>query len=352
MISLKNEAVDDIASVSAPSAVQELKYWQELSFVFEMDKDKASNSRKPRRSRSTSISNNNTREEQSSGVEGVNVHEAALLAQFAAAAATGEFDQTFSSMLPQGSYPSMAPAPGFYGNFMHHNNMQLPPLSSLDFPWHALPPPHPQAGPSHYNPLQASSSSMHPMAYLDPRYGTFPYPPLQATLSHPRQAHQGQSETTSHSAHSPEAEQTETDRAAISDEKRRRNTAASARFRIKKKHKTINLERSVSDLRGRAEELEREVSDLRKENGWLKEIVMLKGTRYATNNLSHHLALNQAALAAGSHASIDRDSSRSGAGPNPNDESDDSSDDPPSDQEDTTRKKKGKGKQTTKSRKK
>ncbi|KAJ6627308.1 hypothetical protein B0H10DRAFT_1996486 [Mycena sp. CBHHK59/15] len=65
------------------------------------------------------------------------------------------------------------------------------------------------------------------------------------------------------------------------EDKRRRNTAASARFRIKKKQRTLGLERSVSDLTGRAEELEREASDLRRENGWLKEIVMLKGGRLA-----------------------------------------------------------------------
>lgn len=52
---------------------------------------------------------------------------------------------------------------------------------------------------------------------------------------------------------------------------------ATARFRIKKKQRSLNLERSVSDLAGRAEELEREASELRRENGWLKEIVMLKG---------------------------------------------------------------------------
>jgi len=50
-----------------------------------------------------------------------------------------------------------------------------------------------------------------------------------------------------------------------------------ARFRIKKKQRSLNLDRSVSDLTGRAEELEREVTELRRENGWLKEIVMLKG---------------------------------------------------------------------------
>jgi hypothetical protein len=33
----------------------------------------------------------------------------------------------------------------------------------------------------------------------------------------------------------------------------------------------------VSDLTGRAEELEKEATELRRENGWLKEIVMLKG---------------------------------------------------------------------------
>ena len=33
----------------------------------------------------------------------------------------------------------------------------------------------------------------------------------------------------------------------------------------------------MSDLTGRAEELEREATELRRENGWLKEIVMMKG---------------------------------------------------------------------------
>lgn len=61
------------------------------------------------------------------------------------------------------------------------------------------------------------------------------------------------------------------------------NQVYPARFRIKKKNKTITLERSVSNLTGRAEELEREAADLRRENGWLKEIVMLKGSRYAAS---------------------------------------------------------------------
>jgi hypothetical protein len=57
-----------------------------------------------------------------------------------------------------------------------------------------------------------------------------------------------------------------------------------ARFRIKKKQKTLNLERTVSDLSGRTEELEREAAELRRENGWLKEIVLLKGKKLAASS--------------------------------------------------------------------
>ncbi|KAF9229547.1 hypothetical protein BS17DRAFT_877013 [Gyrodon lividus] len=72
---------------------------------------------------------------------------------------------------------------------------------------------------------------------------------------------------------------------STTEEKRRRNTAASARFRIKKKQKTLNLERTLADLTGRAEELEREAADLRRENGWLKEIVLLKGRKFVALGL-------------------------------------------------------------------
>lgn len=73
-----------------------------------------------------------------------------------------------------------------------------------------------------------------------------------------------------------------------------------ARFRVKKKQKTIALERTVSDLTGRAEELEREVGDLRQENGWLKEIVVLKGRQNVANN---RLTLSQAVASASSERS-------------------------------------------------
>jgi hypothetical protein len=39
---------------------------------------------------------------------------------------------------------------------------------------------------------------------------------------------------------------------------------------------TRDLERNVTDLSGRVDELEQEAADLRRENGWLKEIVVLK----------------------------------------------------------------------------
>ncbi|KAH7914484.1 hypothetical protein BJ138DRAFT_385990 [Hygrophoropsis aurantiaca] len=83
-------------------------------------------------------------------------------------------------------------------------------------------------------------------------------------------------------------DQSDSETVSIAEDKRRRNTAASARFRIKKKQRTLNLERTVADLTGRTEELEREASELRRENGWLKEIVLLKGRGFgalgAVNN--------------------------------------------------------------------
>lgn len=39
------------------------------------------------------------------------------------------------------------------------------------------------------------------------------------------------------------------------------------------------MERTVTSLSRQVDELEREAADLRRENGWLKEIVMLKARR-------------------------------------------------------------------------
>jgi hypothetical protein len=54
-------------------------------------------------------------------------------------------------------------------------------------------------------------------------------------------------------------------------------------------------------LTGRAEQLEREVGDLRRENGWLKEIVVLKGTQNVANN---RLALKQAVALASQQSHV------------------------------------------------
>lgn len=97
-----------------------------------------------------------------------------------------------------------------------------------------------------------------------------------------------------------------------------------ARFRIKKKQRNLNLERTVSDLTGRAEELEREATELRRENGWLKEIVMLKGRTLRGT-----------------------DGGDEGEGDNPADDDSDSSDDDAT----TNKNEKGKGKKIERAKK-
>jgi len=196
----------------------------------------------------------------------------------------------------------MAPVPGFYGNFLHHDNM-IPSQSFsptyVNFHWHTV---ATQTGSksstNQHNVPQASSSlNLHsgPPSYLDSPHDSLH--PSDAT-SNPTRGQQMQvsAAASNGNSSSAEVELTEAERATPSDEKRRRNTAASARFRVKKKHRTIALERAVSDLTGRAEELEREVGDLRRENGWLKEIVVLKGRQNIANN---RLASKQAVTSGG-----------------------------------------------------
>lgn len=67
-----------------------------------------------------------------------------------------------------------------------------------------------------------------------------------------------------------EAEQTD-ENVSIAEDKRRRNTAASGGSSF-----GFLQNPPVADLTGRTEELEREAADLRRENGWLKEIILLK----------------------------------------------------------------------------
>ncbi|CAE6388762.1 unnamed protein product [Rhizoctonia solani] len=102
---------------------------------------------------------------------------------------------------------------------------------------------------------------------------------------------------------------------AIAEDKRRRNTAASARFRVKKKQRTMELERALVELEGRADELEKEAVELRRENGWLKEMVILKGRKAM-----------ETAQAARSNADADPSGSGSQDKPEDNDKSDDGRD--------------------------
>ena len=59
------------------------------------------------------------------------------------------------------------------------------------------------------------------------------------------------------------------------------------------------MQRSISDLTGRAEDLEREAADLRRENGWLKEIVMLKNSRFPPVDFMNHMGRSSQRSAAG-----------------------------------------------------
>ncbi|KAG8817956.1 hypothetical protein FRC17_011025 [Serendipita sp. 399] len=63
------------------------------------------------------------------------------------------------------------------------------------------------------------------------------------------------------------------------EDRRKRNTEASARFRSKKKERLDAMEQSMTVLQRRAEDLEKEAVELRRENGWLKEMVIMKGKR-------------------------------------------------------------------------
>ncbi|KAF7437152.1 hypothetical protein PC9H_003988 [Pleurotus ostreatus] len=216
MLSFKSESSADSESSlgSIPGTLQpELDYWERLIFSFDMDRDdpnKASRSARRGRSRGRSRSRSSTRGLPVPGSNVPDISDAALLAQFASAAAH-----------------------------------------------------------------QASGSQENP-------YDNF-LQALQVSQGNPYAAY----------LHSSTASPANDDAAAGAEDKRRRNTMASARFRIKKKQRTLNLQRSVSDLTGRAEELEKEAADLRRENTWLKEIVMLKGTRVAQMNAARR-ALAQA----------------------------------------------------------
>ncbi|KAL4261696.1 BZIP domain-containing protein [Pleurotus pulmonarius] len=294
MLSFKSESSADSASSlgSIPGTHQpELDYWERLIFSFDMDRDdpnKASRSARRGRSRGRSRSRSSTR-----GLPGSNVpdiSDAALLAQFASAAAhqaSSSQENPYDNFLqalqvsqgnPYAAYlHSSSGMPGQY--YPPSGTGSIPYLPPQGVAWSQLPfqPPLP----SPYNLPHNQSLPNFPPSFSSNYPVTTPFP-----QPHPDAA-QGPAPSSSHSplnsSPSPASPANE-DAAAGAEDKRRRNTMASARFRIKKKQRTLNLQRSVSDLTGRAEELEKEAADLRRENTWLKEIVMLKGTRVAQMN--------------------------------------------------------------------
>ncbi|KAJ6627969.1 hypothetical protein B0H10DRAFT_1992958 [Mycena sp. CBHHK59/15] len=238
--------------VTSDSSSDQLSHWEQfiLSFDMQNDQNHSSNSRSP-----------GPPEAQRAAVE---IQTAVLLAHLS----SGVFPSA-GMMNPPHSSTSEAP--------------QFEPTS---------PSPEFNRGPEDARRQFISPATLSSSSY-DPRYpetlsfrgGTLPpFPfsqsfnpgpsPMSAARSRAPQAQDGPS--TSTASVEAEAEGSEE-----YEDKRRRNTAASARFRNKKKQRTLDLEKSVSDLTGRTEELEREASELRRENGWLKEIVMLKGGRLA-----------------------------------------------------------------------
>ncbi|KAJ7456610.1 hypothetical protein FB451DRAFT_610302 [Mycena latifolia] len=198
--------------------------------------------------------------------------EDALLAQLAA-----------SNMFPSSLHPSYAPQ-----RQLHPSEFNPGPGQSNQRPFAP--------------PANLASSSYDSHATYPSFQGGPPSPTQNRTYSapSPTEATRGRTRAprASHTQAGPSTSTTSPDGGEDTDEyedKRRRNTAASARFRIKKKQRTLDLERSVSDLTGRAEDLEREASDLRRENGWLKEIIMLKGGHLAGINLSGNTGYSETA---------------------------------------------------------
>ncbi|KAL0072224.1 hypothetical protein AAF712_001149 [Marasmius tenuissimus] len=287
---------DPLAAFNTPTLKAELDRWETLDFSLDMD-DGSEKSELPRdtsagrRSRSTSQP---VQQDPST-----NIDDALLLAQFAAAGGTAP-----------------PPSNDLYSTLINYLQVQgvIPPNTS----GLSLPPPNSnvyQAPPHAPGPWQQHQQSFNPSSQptlqlpnlgLPPGTMHFqnPIPSNPQHQGHHHQYHQHQQHilppTSSESSPTIPSSQyassssaqppspTLDDAGGITEDKRRRNTAASARFRIKKKLRNSNLEKTVSELSGRADTLEREAADLRRENGWLKEIVMLKGSRMAGIDISPH----------------------------------------------------------------
>ncbi|KAK0465251.1 uncharacterized protein EV420DRAFT_1513561 [Desarmillaria tabescens] len=293
LFSLKSPVSDASDSSSALDSIQtELDRWKNLIFSFDMDEKNSGSSSdpsssNPQRSRSppgaSGSRDNNTRD----------LQDAVLLAQFAASSnshqVNGPLDPSVVALLQalqvvqgqrypppnlQGSLPPGIPL-HLLGALQQSQAQQFP-----NVPWPQQQSPSSGGLFPNQNPSAGFPPHMLPYFYDQMSQSNYYHvPPPQGT---PTQSAASSSTATRPAASPPDTDSLE----GGADDKRKRNTAASARFRIKKKQKTLNLERSVSDLTGRAEELEKEAADLRRENGWLKEIVMLKGSRLAGVHLT------------------------------------------------------------------
>jgi hypothetical protein len=189
---------------------------------------------------------------------------------------------SYSAQVPQAAtFPQIAPQQLNQGNVAPYPNA-LPPA----FPWPST------GGTSNTQPQDIHSQLVRPQETLVTRHTrtASPEPNTRNAADEPRPRRARAASSVS----ATDGADAEEQRAAIAEEKRKRNTAASgksnqiravdlrsclspARFRNKKKSQVLTLERTISDLSSRAEDLEREAADLRRENGWLKEIIILKG---------------------------------------------------------------------------
>ncbi|KAJ3813944.1 hypothetical protein F5876DRAFT_62733 [Lentinula aff. lateritia] len=288
-------------SLLNPNIDSELKHWEKLVFSFDMDGGDSNNSgssssphnnnpdRRNTRSRSHSV-NQQGQGSNAPMLPRADVQDVLLLAQFSAGGLPqpqASHDPAYNALLlallqaqhSQHAPPNFPPAMNqqVYGQHL----VPQPSFGSIpsQYQW---PPPPTFSQQQQSFPYNQSGMSTHASGYPHlPPINTNAAMGTPDTSSAAVAMSSGSPPTAVSRTESPDP----TD-PGVTEDKRRRNTAASARFRIKKKQRNLNLERTVSDLTGRADELEKEAADLRRENGWLKEIVMLKGSRFAGLDVS------------------------------------------------------------------
>ncbi|KAJ7596634.1 hypothetical protein C8J56DRAFT_917925 [Mycena floridula] len=270
VVMLPQLGTDPLLLTNTSTIEEEFAHWERLVFSFDMDgsvqdqnpSSTSEENSRGTRSRSGSAANN-------SQTNTADVQDAVLLAQVAATMQhnPGESSASVTSFLQTLLSSQGGRHPQFPNNEAASNMFSSDHMPSQPNPW-----------------MTMQSQYMAPQSA---QFGHFQYPTSSPVAGPSFQVPLQQD--------SPPADPEDPEDSV--EDKRRRNTAASARFRIKKKQRTLNLERSVSDLSGRAEELEREAADLRRENGWLKEIVMLKGSRLAGAHITPDMLANASAAA-------------------------------------------------------